>query len=203
MRLLLIRHAETAGNQRHFVGREDLDLTDEGRRQVVALTHAVASEAIHLVLASPLKRALDTARPLADTRGLSVGVRSGLLEIDYGELQGRDKSGPPLRLRRQYLETPMPGGESLRDVWTRLAPVAAELERALRAGRVPAVVSHYWSSRLLLAQLSGIPFDMALNDRTFKPRNASAYAIDFTLTNGRVRCHHARWICDGAAPPPR
>jgi broad specificity phosphatase PhoE len=187
MRLILIRHAATDGNTNRFVGREDLPLNDAGRQQAVELATMLSDETIHAVWSSPLARAVSTALPIAGERGLAIDVRPELVEIDYGTLQGTVKGSRPFRLRKEFADRPMPGGESLRDVWRRLEAATCDLRRTIIGGRVPAVVGHYWSNRLLLAQLSGIPFETALDGGHYKPVNASAYALDFDMSGGALR----------------
>jgi probable phosphoglycerate mutase len=179
MRLIVIRHAETDGNKQRFVGREDIALNAAGRQQVARLAAALSAQTIDAVFSSPLSRAVATAQPLATARGLEVQLRSALIEIDYGNLQGTIKGARPFRLRKEYLDKPMPDGESLRDVWQRLGTMASELNLALRAGSAPAVVGHYWSNRLLVAMLAGKTLGNALATGTYKPANASSYALDF------------------------
>ena len=65
MRLILIRHAETDGNKRSFVGRQDLPLNANGHAQALELARALAPLSIDIVLASPLRRAVQTAGPIA------------------------------------------------------------------------------------------------------------------------------------------
>jgi 2,3-bisphosphoglycerate-dependent phosphoglycerate mutase len=83
MELLLIRHAEP---ERVF-GVEggapaDPGLTPLGQRQAKALAAWLESEPIDAIWASPLRRALDTARPLADALGLAVQTEDALAEYD-------------------------------------------------------------------------------------------------------------------------
>ncbi|MCB1744947.1 MAG: histidine phosphatase family protein [Gammaproteobacteria bacterium] len=185
MRLILIRHAETDGNKTHYVGREDLPLNATGRAQAEALARALARDGIDRVLSSPLQRARATAAPLAAMHALAVEVRAGLVEIDYGELQGLAKGARPFKLRKAFLTTPMPGGESLADVWRRLTPIAEELKALVAAGTVPAVVGHYWSNRMLFAMLGGGDLESALGKGGVKPANASAYAVEFAVLSGQ------------------
>ena len=194
MKLLLIRHGETAGNRQRYIGWEDIPLNDTGRAQAAALAAALADEPLGRVFASPLVRARDTAAPLAEARGLAVEVREELKEIDYGRLQGRLKEGGGrLRLRKQHLTEALPGGESLLDVWRRLERVSTTLHAALSPAHAVAVVGHYWSNRLLAALLRGVPFEEALADRDYKPPNASALELRFEAGATGLHCADTRW----------
>jgi probable phosphoglycerate mutase len=89
--VLLIRHGETALNaESRFRGRFDIDLNDRGRQQAEALARGLPrSFPIAHIYSSPLKRCLETARPLATKLGLTVVAEPRLIDLDYGEWQGR------------------------------------------------------------------------------------------------------------------
>ena len=81
MDLLLIRHALPvrieAGD-----GPADPELSDEGWRQAGALAAWLADEAIEVMVVSPLRRAQETAEPLASLLELEVATVDGLAEFD-------------------------------------------------------------------------------------------------------------------------
>jgi len=81
MDLLLIRHAlpvRIEGGE----GPADPELSDEGRRQADALATWLAAERVDAMVASPLRRARETAGPLATRLGLDVDIVDGLAEFD-------------------------------------------------------------------------------------------------------------------------
>lgn len=83
MELLLIRHAlPVRVDEGSVVGPADPELSPLGTRQAAALTTWLASEQIDAVWSSPMRRALETARPLADSLHLEVVVDHGLAEYD-------------------------------------------------------------------------------------------------------------------------
>lgn len=100
MDLLLIRHALP-----HRVisdaGPADPGLDELGRRQADALATWVGAEAVDAIVSSPLRRALETAAPLAERLGLSVAVEDGIAEWDrhaaeYIPVEELRASGHPL-----------------------------------------------------------------------------------------------------------
>lgn len=193
-RIILIRHAETDRNRTHYAGREDVPLNVHGLRQARHLAAALDGETVSAIFCSPLSRAIATAAPLAEKRGMEVTLRDALLEIDFGTLQGTEKARHDLSLRKHHREQPIPGGESLRDVWFRLRPLGVELLRLMRDGGIPVVVGHYWSNRLLADMLAGRTFEHALTKDGYKPENASAYALAFDEGGGELRCTGALWL---------
>ena len=88
--LILVRHGQTEGNLRRLlVGRTDMPLDDIGRRQAVATADfAATSYQPDLVLSSPLVRARDTAEEIGRRLGLAVEIEPGLVELDFGDVEG-------------------------------------------------------------------------------------------------------------------
>jgi broad specificity phosphatase PhoE len=195
--LLLLRHAETDGNHVRYVGRLDLPLNEVGRAQALELAQALEPLCVGAVFSSPLARAVATAEPLARPRQLPVQISNGLVEIDYGTVQGMDKSLVRVRLRTWHAETPVPGGESLRDVWHRLQPVASEIIATLEQ-QTTVVVGHYWSNRLLLGHLTGRSFEESVRADDYKPRNVSAYRLVGSVIDAALRVDAVEWAHPGA-----
>jgi probable phosphoglycerate mutase len=82
--LILVRHAEPVRVAPGSVeGPADPALTAAGRDQAARLAAWLAHEAIDAVVASPLRRAVETAAPLADAIGLPVTVLEGIAEYDW------------------------------------------------------------------------------------------------------------------------
>ncbi len=159
-RLLLLRHGQTAMSaQRRYSGRGDLELTDLGRDQAAGVAAAIASveEAggVEVALCSPLRRARQTAGPVAAALGLPVEPHDGLLETDFGDWDGltfAEARGRDPELHRRWLgdETvSAPGGESFSEVGMRVAALRDEL-LAAHPGRTILLVSHVTPIKMLL-----------------------------------------------------
>jgi probable phosphoglycerate mutase len=88
--LVLVRHGETEWNRLGRVqGRTDIPLNDTGREQARAAGRRLAGQRWDAVVASPLARAADTARIIADELGLGgVELVDALVERDYGRAEG-------------------------------------------------------------------------------------------------------------------
>jgi probable phosphoglycerate mutase len=81
MDLLLIRHGLPV--RRELVeGPADPELSEAGHAQARHLADYLATETIHALYASPLKRAYQTAEPLAAAFGLPITVVDGVAEWD-------------------------------------------------------------------------------------------------------------------------
>jgi probable phosphoglycerate mutase len=127
--VVLVRHGDTewSRNGRH-TGKTDIPLTDDGRRQAMALSSPLRAWQFALVLTSPLQRARDTCR-LAGY-GAQAQVRTELQEWDYGRYEGLTSqqiaaTNPDWSLWRDG----GPGGETAADVGRRVDRVIAEMRR--------------------------------------------------------------------------
>jgi broad specificity phosphatase PhoE len=194
-RLIIIRHAETDGNKTRYVGHEDLPLNANGVAQAIELAVALQEENLDAIVSSPLQRAIATAETVAANRQLRIMTEPDLMEIDYGQLQGNIKGEDPFNLRREYFDKPMPGGESLAQVWVRLEKVALRLEGLFQMHGAIAVVGHYWSNRLLVSLLHGKTFQDSLGKGGYRPANASAWCLDWNA-RANLRCLHEGRLAD-------
>ncbi len=140
--ILLVRHGETEANRRRLaLGRADPPLTERGQEQATAVARRLSSVGVAAVFASPLLRARETAATIAGAVGVEVVVDDRLVELDYGEWDGRSFPDLPPEELRRWRDDPSfapPGGESLQTVTARVASFCTEhLE-----GPVTVAVSH-------------------------------------------------------------
>jgi broad specificity phosphatase PhoE len=165
MRLILIRHGETESNrERLALGREDVPLNERGHRQAAALAASLAGVPVAAVYSSPLRRAVETARPLAEARGLEVQVDEDLIEMAVGDLEGLspqemlERYGDFLRewFSTQAGSLRMPGGESLQDVQDRVWATIERL-RERHPEETVVVVTHNFTIHAILCWVLGLP----------------------------------------------
>jgi broad specificity phosphatase PhoE len=165
-RLYLARHGATPLTaEDRFSGDEGVDLSEEGRRQAALLGTRLRGEGIAAVYASPLSRAMDTARlacAACDGAGLVPVARDGLREIRHGHWEGKSRTEVEERFGSEYASweadpfTFAPeGGESGVQVLARALPVIREIVTRHEGERV-LVVSHKATIRLVLSSLLGI-----------------------------------------------
>jgi probable phosphoglycerate mutase len=88
--LLLVRHGETVDNARQIMqGQTQGELNGHGREQARAVADRLAGEQIDTVVASDLRRAVQTAEIIAAPHGLPVVTTPLLRERDWGGFTGR------------------------------------------------------------------------------------------------------------------
>ena len=81
MELILVRHGLPM--RREVVeGPADPELSVEGHDQSARLASYLATESIDAIYSSPMKRAMQTAEPLAQTTGLPISIVDDVAEYD-------------------------------------------------------------------------------------------------------------------------
>jgi broad specificity phosphatase PhoE len=153
-RVVLVRHGETEWSKSgQHTGRQDIPLTEEGRRQAALLRPRLGQWSFARVWVSPLSRARDTC--VLAGLGDRAEAEPDLMEWDYGAYEGRKrpeilKENPGWSLWRDGC----PGGERPEQIGARADRVLA-LVRAVD-GDV-ALFAHGHILRVLTARWLGQP----------------------------------------------
>lgn len=165
-RLYLIRHAETPWNRLgRYQGLRDVPLSRRGRLQRWRLARALARVHLDAVVTSDLRRARDTAAPLARRIGCRLLLEPGLREMSFGRWEGLTHVQVRARFpeewdayRRDPVGFAASGGESFLDVAER---VSEAWQRAARraGGRRVAVVAHGAAIKAIVCDLLGVPYE--------------------------------------------
>ncbi|MDQ7823518.1 MAG: histidine phosphatase family protein [Candidatus Eremiobacteraeota bacterium] len=161
--LYLVRHGETEWNRFEvFRGRADIALNERGLAQANAVGRALKDAPLYAVISSPLKRAIQTAKPLAARHRVPLIPEEAFNDVDCGDWEGM----PMAEVERLFpegfrcwMETPhkfrIPGGESLAILRRRalrgLKRVLGEAE-----GEVLCVVSHRVVTKVMVLALLGL-----------------------------------------------
>lgn len=168
MRILLIRHATVELLGRVLYGRlPGIHLSDEGLRQAQQLAEALKQRyRIDAVVSSPLERARETARCIAEAQDIEVSIEEGINELDMGKWIGKsfDELFDTDAWKRynglRSINSP-PGGEFILEVqtraWETVQAIAARYQNA--EDTTVALVSHGDVIRALLLLLLGMPVD--------------------------------------------
>jgi probable phosphoglycerate mutase len=87
--IAIIRHGRAVGNSEHrFIGWSDVPLDATGEAQSERVAPRLAEAGIERIVSSDIRRAVQTAAPLARLTGLDVETDRRLREIDNGEWTG-------------------------------------------------------------------------------------------------------------------
>ena len=88
--LYLVRHGETVDNANQIMqGQTQGELNENGVQQAREFSEQWKNKEIDIILASDLKRSIDTARIIAEPHQLEVLTTPLLRERDWGSFTGR------------------------------------------------------------------------------------------------------------------
>src|SRR5690606_4989311 len=88
-RLVLVRHGQTDHNREgRLQGQVDIPLNETGIQQAETLAPAITANPPDVVVASPLSRAVDTARIITRGTRLEVTTDDAFLERGFGQWEG-------------------------------------------------------------------------------------------------------------------
>ena len=100
-RVLLVRHGESTWNaERRVQGQHDPLLSEFGRRQAGQVAARLAGRPLVALYSSDLRRAWQTAEPIAEAVGLEPIPLQGLREIALGDWEGKTRE----ELAREFPE---------------------------------------------------------------------------------------------------
>lgn len=166
--LALARHGESVWNAKGlWTGLVDVDLSDVGVVEAKKAGELIKGINFQICFTSKLKRAQQTLKEMLKVLGINhipIFESQALNERDYGDFTGHNKwdiekeygKEQFLKWRRGWNE-PIPGGETLKDVYERAVPYYKEhILPKLVAGKNVLVSAHGNSLRALIKYLEDI-----------------------------------------------
>jgi 2,3-bisphosphoglycerate-dependent phosphoglycerate mutase len=169
--LAISRHTESEWNLLgKWTGLNDVNLTEKGQQEAEQIGEILKDMQFDVVYTSEQKR---THQTLAGILKGSVHpdvphhVHGAVNERDYGDLTGKNKwevqeeiGEEAFKGIRRGWDYPVPGGETLKDVYARVVPFFDdELLPQLKAGKNILMVAHGNSIRALIKHLEDIHED--------------------------------------------
>jgi broad specificity phosphatase PhoE len=161
--IYLVRHGQTAWNKEEiFRGRSDIPLNETGLKEAELAGEYLKEKEIHIIYASPLSRALQTAQKIGQFHNLEIQPLNGMIDMSFGGWEGKSLKEVQEKDEERYhlwIEEPhrvkFPGGESLEEV--RIRSMAA-LEEVIQKhpGKTIALVSHRVINKVLICGILGI-----------------------------------------------
>lgn len=169
--LALIRHGKSEWNKLgQWTGLTDVGLVEEGVEEARRAGEALRDVHFDRAYVSALKRAQQTLAAILETQGqkdLPTTVSAAINERDYGDYTAKNKwqvkeqiGEEAFQALRRGWDVPVPNGESLKDVYARVAPYyESEILPHVERGENVLVVAHGNSLRALVKYLEKIPDD--------------------------------------------
>ena len=164
--LLIVRHGETEWNaEGRIQGHTDIGLSENGAQQARSLGQRLADRQIDVAYSSDLKRTSETARLALGHRNVVLNETPRLREYHKGifegmtltEIQTQFPDEYPKYLEKDLSYAPG-GGETTRDVSTRMASIFQEI-KAEHLDETVLVVSHGGALRAAMVSLLDMPLE--------------------------------------------
>ena len=161
--IILVRHGRTPWNKdKIFRGTVDIPLDEVGKQEASLAGEWLKGETIQAAYASPLSRAMVTARAITQHHGVPVQELPGLIDINYGDWQGVPLAEVKVKyvdLYRQWETAPQtvrfPNGETLDEVRAR-ALAAVDEVMTLNPDKTILLAAHRAVNKVLIAAFLGI-----------------------------------------------
>ncbi len=183
MRLIIVRHGQTDWNrERRYMGSTDIELNDEGRRQAEKVAQRLKDYDIKMILTSPMKRALETAREIRRYHpDAELVVEKDLREVDFGILEGMTKD----EIKKKYKDHwdaiekndfnhKVPGGESYAEASVRVLNV---LDKVLKSGKDSVIVAHGMVNKIIFMKLMNKLLD-EIEQISYRNTSVSVFEMD-------------------------
>lgn len=172
--LILTRHGESQFNAKSlWTGTWDVPLTEKGRHEAAMLGHAIHDLKPDFAFTSNLSRATETLEIMLSTNHWKpkVAADAALGERDYGDLTGMNKwvveekyGVEQFNKWRRGWDDPVPGGETLKQVFARVVPYYEEhILPQLKHGKTVLVTAHGNTLRALIKYLDELSVTQVKN----------------------------------------
>ncbi len=182
-KLIIVRHAQSESNQAHFyAAATNVNLTYLGKAQAEETAKLLKDTHIDVAYCSDLVRVIQTAKPIVRNRDIPFILTRGLREINGGGFEGLTYDEIAVRYPYEHrmwyddiLNCYCPSGESMYDLFHRVAPVFDEIINNNR-GKTILVATHACVLRVMMTRFLGLDFS-ELNSVPWVP-NASVTEVD-------------------------
>lgn len=200
MRLTIVRHAQSKGNERGLIqGNADFPLSELGHAQAAAVAKRLEHERFDAIYASDLTRARETVEAIARAHpDTTVTYDARLRERAYGEYEGKSRHELHERgLTDSQIHSAPPGGETTAVFVERILSFLDDLWETHRDEHVLLVTHSGFIARLLLS-LAG---DSDGDFETYRSHNAAVSIVEFDLErNHTLHVVNDTEHLDGIAP---
>lgn len=163
MKLYVLRHGETNENITGIMqGNMETVLNGTGRKQALKVRDKVRDAKIDLVISSPKKRAIETARLAAPSVDLILDKR--LLSRNHGEFEGMQRNEVNLKdywnikLNKQFEKA-----ESMGEIFNRVSSLLNDISINY-SDKTVLLVTHSGITRVLYYFFNGFPEDGDLTE---------------------------------------
>ena len=175
--LYFVRHGQTVWNvENKICGSTESPLTELGHQQAIATAEKIRDEGLHIdqILSSPLSRAYDTAKHIAENNGIPLRAEPRLTEQNFGKYEGTARDGAEFARAKQDFINSYGDGETMLKLCHRIYSVLDEI--IADPERVYLIAAHNGISRVVQSYF----YDMTNEEyAAFGVPNAEILRYDF------------------------
>jgi broad specificity phosphatase PhoE len=191
MRLYLVRHGQSVGNERQlFFGWTDYPLTELGRAQADEVAEKLRTVPFTRCVSSDLSRAWETAQRCVVGRGVPIEPCPGVREQNMGRIEGMswEEVGTLLgedgrtQFVTDWLSTAPPEGESPDQMRTR---IGSAIEAITASDEDTLLVAHNGSLALVLLHL-GLIAPAELHTAPWQFRHGCYSAVELSGSHAEL-----------------
>ena len=159
MILYVTRHGETSKNKLGLIqGQTECDLSEKGIKDAEVLKSTVDNLNIDIVISSPLKRAIDTARIITNNK-YPINIDDRIIERDWGMCEGANiEEVDTVKCWNFFVNTDDNGIEKVQDLLARVSEFLEDIKVKYKDKNV-LVVAHSAVLRAIHYSLHPIPED--------------------------------------------
>lgn len=194
MIVYFIRHGETTANAtKTFAGVSDVDLTEKGIEQAKQASEKLKDIKLDAIYSSDLKRAVETAKYIADKQALTVQSNRLFREMNFGIWEGKQfaeiKASAPERLQMWFDDFEnfvVPEGESVKEMFERVTEAYKHLiaKHGIDTDVQIAIVAH---GGVIQALLSFLCFNNVSGYWKFKVENCGINKIEYVMGDSIIQ----------------
>ena len=162
IQIALLRHAET-GLHGCFCGHSDPSLSVQGQEHLPTISQSLSRVGPRAICSSDLRRARETAEPIAKYFGLDYTTSPGFREMNFGNWEGLTWKEVELQYpddakawAKLFPHHRPPGGESFLEIQARAVDQLEQLAKHAEPG-CTLVVTHAGFIRTAVAWVLGVP----------------------------------------------
>ena len=143
-----VRHGQTVWNvENKICGATDIELTEYGHQQAIAIGEEIQGIQVDEILYSPLVRASETARHISEITGIPMRMEPRLTEQCFGKWEATPRDGAAFREAKKEFVTRYEGGESMLHLAQRIYNLLDELKAD--TGKTYLLVAHNGIARVV------------------------------------------------------
>ena len=164
-KFILVRHGQSKANEcGYLVGNTEAPLSPKGEKQAKAVSeYILKAYKVDVIYSSPLSRACDTVKGVADELNLPINTENKLIEFNFGKWEGLTHEEIKNNFDDGYSKWARDpgvfipdGGESMAQLQTRVVEKLKEIGKK-EDGKTVLVGSHSSVIRALLCYVQGLP----------------------------------------------